>query len=133
MEFTLSPKTQEYAERLREFMDYDILPSEQIYFTQREDLMAKGLAHQLPPIVEELKAKAKSQGLWNLFLPNSHRPAHGLSVTDYATLAEITGWSPEIAQRSLIVLLLTPGTWKFSRCLEMQLNKRNGWNHYSRV
>ncbi|NCU90258.1 MAG: acyl-CoA dehydrogenase, partial [Actinobacteria bacterium] len=38
--------------------------------------------------------KARAQGLWNLFLPHLE---HGLSVTDYATLAEITGWSPDIA------------------------------------
>ncbi len=97
MEFTLSPKTQEYVGRLKEFMESEILPVENLYQSQREELIAAGKAHQVPPIMEQLKAKAKSQGLWNLFLPNSHRPAHGLSVTDYATLAEITGWSPEIA------------------------------------
>ena len=97
MEFTLSPKTQEYAGRLKEFMANEILPAESVYFSQREELISRGMAHQVPPVMEELKAKAKSQGLWNLFLPNSHHPAHGLSVTDYATLAETTGWSPEIA------------------------------------
>ncbi len=97
MEFTLSPKTQEYAGRLKEFMASEILPAESVYLSQREELISQGMAHQVPPVMEELKAKAKSQGLWNLFLPNSHHPSHGLSVTDYATLAEITGWSPEIA------------------------------------
>ena len=97
MEFTLSPKTQEYAGRLKEFMASEILPAESVYLSQREELISQGMAHQVPPVMEELKAKAKSQGLWNLFLPNSHHPAHGLSVTDYATLAETTGWSPEIA------------------------------------
>jgi len=97
MEFTLSPKTQEYAGRLKEFMANEILPAESVYFSQREELISRGMAHQVPPVMEELKAKAKAQGLWNLFLPNSHHPAHGLSVTEYATLAEMTGWSPEIA------------------------------------
>jgi acyl-CoA dehydrogenase len=52
----------------------------------------------LPPVIEELKQKAKAQGLWNLFLPHLE---HGLSVTDYATLAEITGWSPDIAPEAI--------------------------------
>ena len=91
MEFTLSPKTQEYAGRLKEFMDSEIFPSEQIYQSQRESLIAAGSPHVVPQIMEELKAKAKALGLWNLFLPSSHHPAHGLSVTEYATLAEITG------------------------------------------
>ena len=97
MEFTLSPKTQEYAGRLKEFMAAEVFPAEGIYQLQREELIAEGKAHNSPAIMEVLKAKAKAQGLWNLFLPNSHQPAHGLSVAEYATLAEITGWSPEIA------------------------------------
>ncbi len=54
--------------------------------------------HKLPPVVEELKKKANAQGLWNLFLPHLD---HGLTVTDYATLAEITGWSPDIAPEAI--------------------------------
>ena len=60
-----------------------------------------GKPHGLPAIVEELKVKARAQGLWNLFLPHSHDPHHGLSVTEYATLAEITGWSPELAPEAI--------------------------------
>ncbi len=45
--------------------------------------------------------KARALGLWNLFLPHSHNPHHGLTVTEYATLAEITGWSPEIAPEAI--------------------------------
>jgi acyl-CoA dehydrogenase len=55
----------------------------------------------LPAVVEELKVKARAQGLWNLFLPHSHDPHHGLTFTEYATLAEITGWSPEIAPEAI--------------------------------
>ena len=57
--------------------------------------------NDLPPVVEELKAEARSRGLWNLFLPDSTDPAHGLSVLDYAPLAELSGWSPEIAPEAL--------------------------------
>ena len=101
MEFTLSAKTTEYAAKLQAFMEQEVFPAEAIYEHQREELRAAGKAHGLPPIVEELKKKARAQGLWNLFLPHSQDPHHGLTVTEYATLAEITGWSPEIAPEAI--------------------------------
>ena len=82
-------------------MDSDVFPSEAIYEQQRHELAAAGKPHGLPPVVEELKKKAQSLGLWNLFLPHSTNPHHGLSVTEYATLAEITGWSPELAPEAI--------------------------------
>ena len=101
MEFTLSAKTSEYAAKLQAFMEAEVFPAEAIYEHQRAELKAAGKPHGLPPVVEELKVKARAQGLWNLFLPHSHDPHHGLSVTEYATLAEITGWSPEIAPEAI--------------------------------
>jgi acyl-CoA dehydrogenase len=97
MDFTLSAKTSEYAAKLQAFMDKEVFPAEAVYEHQREQLRAAGKPHGLPAVVEELKVKARAQGLWNLFLPHSHDPHHGLSVTEYASLAEITGWSPELA------------------------------------
>ena len=97
MEFSLSDKTSQYAAKLQGFMDAEVFPAEAIYHQQRLELIASGKPHQLPAVVEDLKVKARALGLWNLFLPHSQNPAHGLSVTEYATLAEITGWSPEIA------------------------------------
>ena len=101
MEFTLSAKTSEYAAKLQAFMEKEVFPAEAIYEHQRAELKAAGKPHGLPAVVEELKVKARAQGLWNLFLPHSHDPHHGLSVTEYATLAEITGWSPEIAPEAI--------------------------------
>ena len=101
MDFTLSAKTSEYAAKLQAFMDAEVFPAEAVYEHQRAELKAAGKPHALPPVVEELKVKAKALGLWNLFLPHSHNPHHGLSVTEYATLAEITGWSPEIAPEAI--------------------------------
>jgi len=98
MDFGLSPKATEYARKLQAFMDSEIFPAESIYLEQRNDLMRQGKPHKLPPIIEELKKKAKSHGLWNLFLPHLD---HGLTVTDYATLAEITGWSVELAPEAI--------------------------------
>ncbi|MCF8552672.1 MAG: acyl-CoA dehydrogenase family protein [Candidatus Planktophila sp.] len=101
MDFTLSAKTSEYAAKLQAFMDKEVFPAEAVYEHQREQLRVAGKPHGLPPIVEELKTKARAQGLWNLFLPHSHDPHHGLTVTEYATLAEITGWSPELAPEAI--------------------------------
>ena len=97
MEFGLSPLAKEYSTRLQKFMQDEVFPAEVIY----EHEWAAGELHILPAIVEELKVKARALGLWNLFLPDSHEPAHGLTVTDYATLAEITGWSPVIAPEAI--------------------------------
>ena len=101
MDFTLSAKTSEYAAKLQAFMDTEVFPAEAVYEHQRAQLKAAGKPHGLPAVVEELKVKARAQGLWNLFLPHSHDPHHGLSVTEYATLAEITGWSPELAPEAI--------------------------------
>ena len=78
-------------------MDAEVFPAESVYEHQRAELAAAGKPHGVPAIVEELKVKARALGLWNLFLPHSHDPHHGLSVVEYATLAEITGWSPDLA------------------------------------
>ena len=98
MDFNLSPKTSEFAAKLQAFMDSEVFPAEATYHLQRENLIAQGKPHTLPAVVEDLKIKAKALGLWNLFLPHY---GHGLSVTDYATLAEITGWSPDIAPEAI--------------------------------
>ena len=82
-------------------MEQKVLPAESIYHQQRAALIAAGEPHSLPAVVEVLKEAARARGLWNLFLPDSHEPEHGLSVTDYAVLAELTGWSPEIAPEVL--------------------------------
>ena len=101
MDFTLSVKTIQYANKLQAFMDSEVFPAEAVYEKQRHELIASGKPHALPEVVEDLKKKARALGLWNLFLPHSTNPHHGLSVTEYATLAEITGWSPEIAPEAI--------------------------------
>lgn len=101
MDFNLSAKTTHYAATLWAFMDSEVFPAESIYHSQREQLAASGKPHGVPAVVEELKVKARALGLWNLFLPHSDEPHHGLSVTEYATLAEISGWSPELAPEAM--------------------------------
>ncbi|WP_394694009.1 acyl-CoA dehydrogenase family protein [Hyphobacterium sp.] len=96
MEFSYSPRCQDYLDRLRAFMDAHIYPNESTY---AEQLAAFGENRwQVIPIIEELKEKAKAADLWNLFLPESEKGA-GLTNLDYAPLAEEMGrapWSSEV-------------------------------------
>jgi len=101
MDLGPSVRAQEYAAKLSEFMDEHVYPAEPVYAEQRRALAAEGKLHHLPPVVEDLKATARSQGLWNLFLPDCSDPEHRLSVLDYAHLAEITGRSIEIAPEAI--------------------------------
>lgn len=85
----LSQKAEDLHARLLAFMDAHVYPSEAVYEQQLNDSDDRWTP---PPIIEELKAKAKSEGLWNLFLPESEYGA-GLSNYDYAHLCEIMGRS----------------------------------------
>jgi acyl-CoA dehydrogenase len=95
VDFEHSAKAQDYIGRLQDFMDTHVFPAEKAYEEYRE---AKGRDdHTLPPVVEELKAEARSRGLWNLFLPD----VSGLKNIEYAALAEITGWASHIAPEAI--------------------------------
>jgi acyl-CoA dehydrogenase len=90
MDFDYSPKQKEWMSRVGAFMDQHIYPAEATYHEQMNAARAKGDPWIVVPVVEELKAKAKKQGLWNLFLNESEHGA-GLSNLDYAPLAELMG------------------------------------------
>jgi acyl-CoA dehydrogenase len=95
MDFTFSSRAQDYARRLSTFMDTHVYPVEQ----EMHHVMATAKNRwQTPQLMEELKKKARAEGLWNLFLPDTHHGV-GLSNLEYAPLAEIMGripWSAEI-------------------------------------
>jgi acyl-CoA dehydrogenase len=101
MDFAPSDRARDYLARMQSFMDESVYPAEPAYAEQRRELIAAGLHYTLPPVVEELKSEARSRGLWNLFLPDSSSPAHGLSVLDYAPIAELSGRSVEIAPEAI--------------------------------
>ena len=88
MDFEYSEKTQILIKDVTAFMDEYVYPNEVTYADQ---VKADRRAH--PAIIEDLKAKAKAKGLWNLFLPESDRGA-GLTNLEYAPLAEIMGRVP---------------------------------------
>jgi acyl-CoA dehydrogenase len=89
MDFQPSERCSEFKERLTAFMDEQIYPAEEVYERQLRD---SGDPHHQPAIMEELKARAREAGLWNMFLPDPSLGA-GLSNSDYAPLAEILGRS----------------------------------------
>lgn len=97
MDFAFSDRVEDLRGRLLQFMESDVLPAEEVY---AEQMAGSGDPHFHPPVIEELKETARSLGLWNLFLPDEELGA-GLSVHEYAPLAEITGWSPSLAPEAL--------------------------------
>ncbi len=90
MDFDYSPKQKDWMKRVGDFMDEHVYPAEATYAAQMEEATKKGNRWIVVPVVEELKAKAKRQGLWNMFLPHSEYGA-GLTNLEYAPLSEMMG------------------------------------------
>ena len=90
MNFEFPTKVKDLQARVTGFMEGNVYPNEKVYEQQLDEGETRW---QVPPIMEELKAKAKSENLWNLFLPESER-GYGLSNLEYAPLCEIMGRSP---------------------------------------
>jgi len=96
MDFSYSNKVKELEQKLTRFMEEYVYPNESLYEQQLDEQESRFSG--IPPIMEELKEKAKEQGLWNLFLPESELGA-GLTNSEYAPLCEIMGRSligPEV-------------------------------------
>jgi acyl-CoA dehydrogenase len=92
MDFSFSPKVQDLRCRVIAFMQEYVYPAEARHVQEIEAFRAAGDAFQVSQTMEDLKSKAKTSGLWNLFLPESELGA-GLSNVEYAPLAEIMGRS----------------------------------------
>ncbi|MGW4914460.1 acyl-CoA dehydrogenase family protein [Streptomyces sp. NPDC004270] len=115
MDFGLSPRAEELRSRMAAFMAEYVLPAEPVYDRQ---LAEANDPHQLPPIMRELKEKARAEGLWNLFLAHGDWGA-GLTNLEYAPLAELAGRSvfgpevfncsaPDTGNMELLALFGTP-------------------------
>ena len=89
MNFEFSVKVIDLQNKLTNFMNENVYKNEEVF----EDQLNKNGRWTIPPILEELKEKAKKEGLWNLFLPESDLGA-GLKNIEYAPLCEIMGRSP---------------------------------------
>src|SRR5690606_33859117 len=98
MDFEFDDTTRELIDRVSSFMEREVYPAEAVYEEQME---ARTIADDwsIPPVIEDLKAKARAEGLWNLFLPGEH--GAGLTNLQYAPLAEITGRSIHLAPPAL--------------------------------
>ena len=97
VDFAPSAVADDYTKRMRAFLDEKVLPAEAAYDAFRAERRGTPQEWDLPPVVEELKAEARSRGLWNLFLPS----LSGLSNLEYAQVAEVSGWSPVIAPEAI--------------------------------
>ena len=86
-----SARATQLYDGMREFMRERVLPGEADYTAYRRKMGPED--HSVPPVVEELKEEARRRGLWNLFLPSES----GLTQLEYAPIAELTGWSLELA------------------------------------
>jgi len=97
--YKFSDKSIAFQEQLAQFMEREIYSNESAYEQQLNEATNRFAAL---PLMDELKEKAKTEGLWNLFVPPSHGEYSdfgGLSNFDYAPLAELMGrvsWSPEV-------------------------------------
>jgi acyl-CoA dehydrogenase len=100
MDFTFDERTEDLRKQLLAFMDEHVRPAEQVFEEQFAEMEAAGRGWERPPVIDELKVKARAQGLWNLFLTHRSEGA-GLTNLQYAPLAEITGHSPAIAPEAL--------------------------------
>jgi len=90
-----SDRARELHDRMLEFMRERVLPAEADYRAYRAKAGPED--HSVPPVVEELKAEARRRELWNLFLPD----VSGLTQLEYAPIAELSGWSLEIAPEAI--------------------------------
>ena len=100
MDFNMSDRQREWLDRVRSFMTKHVRPAEPIYRKQDET----GDRWKVIPVLEELKEKARAEGLWNMFMPPSEHEddefrGAGLTNLEYASLAEEMGrvsWSSEV-------------------------------------
>jgi acyl-CoA dehydrogenase len=92
MDFGYDARTEELRGQLQAFIDEQILPAEPVFEEQAAKLASEGRGWERPPVMDDLKAKAKRRGLWNLFLAH-HPEGAGLTNLQYAPLAELSGRS----------------------------------------
>lgn len=101
MDLTPSPRGLELLDRMRAFVDEDVIPAEARHREELAELGRAGDPHAEPPVLGELRRRARALGLWNLFLtrpvPEHLGEGGGIPVLDYARLAEETGRSPLLA------------------------------------
>jgi acyl-CoA dehydrogenase len=97
MDFEFSERSLGLRRTAEEFLAAQVYPAEPVF---AEQVAARPDEWTAPPVMEELKERARALGLWNLFLPHPEHGA-GLSNLDYAPIAELTGRSPSLAPEAM--------------------------------
>ncbi len=92
---TPSRTAEDHLAAMVDFLRDEVLPAEPEYHAHR--VAAGSTGHDAPPVIERLKATARASGLWNLFLPSES----GLTQLEYAPIAELSGWSLELAPEAI--------------------------------
>jgi len=100
MDFQHSERSRQLQAELAQFLDEQIYPAEAEFHQQEQANRAAGAPFHTPEVLHRLKAEAQRRGLWNLFLPDQ-RFGPGLSVLDYAPLAELSGRSIQLAPEAM--------------------------------
>ncbi|HKC29808.1 MAG TPA: acyl-CoA dehydrogenase family protein, partial [Jatrophihabitans sp.] len=100
MEFAYSRRSQELQDQVQAFLEEHVYPAEHVFEEQAAANRAAGTPFRTPEIMHSLKEEARKRGLWNLFLPDGKDGA-GLSVLDYAPIAELSGRSAAIAPEAM--------------------------------
>ena len=133
----ISDRAKKIIQTLHDFIYDEVMPTEKLFEAQ----MPADRWSSIPPVVEELKKKAKALGLWNLFLHKGYKEGPGLTNLEYAIMAELTGLTrlaPEVGPflsfadgcRLPIVLLQILETWKYLQSTAVQSKRRSGSFHY---
>lgn len=100
MDFEHSDRSRQLQADVRTFLDECVYPAEAEFAVQDEANRTAGNPFQTPAVIQELKVEARKRGLWNLFLPGDEHGA-GLTVLDYAPIAELSGRSLRIAPEAM--------------------------------
>jgi acyl-CoA dehydrogenase len=100
VDFRHSDRSIELQEQVKTFLDQFVYPAERVFEEQAAANRAAGTPFRTPAVLAGLKDEARGRGLWNLFLPNDQDGA-GLSVLDYAPIAELSGRSAAIAPEAM--------------------------------
>jgi acyl-CoA dehydrogenase len=114
-----SPRARDLHDRMVTFMRERVLPAEAEYLAHRRAAGPDG--HVVPPVVEELKKQARAEGLWNLFLPAES----GLTQLEYAPIAELSGWSLDLAPEAINGQAPDTGNMELLHLLGSEQQKRD--------
>ncbi|MCU1693740.1 MAG: hypothetical protein JWM64_2831 [Frankiales bacterium] len=114
-----SARAVELHDRMHAFVRDEVLPAEAEYEAHRREAGPDG--HVVPPVVERLKERARAQGLWNLFLPSES----GLTQLEYAPIAELSGWSNDLAPEAINCQAPDTGNMELLHLLGTDAQKRD--------